>query len=89
VFVLQRSLKYQLPSTNTENLNAVSPVADSGRVVAALFAAPIWLEVVIVGSNLFYAWLLIKLARRGEDALPVVKFGAARHCRRSGLVALC
>lgn len=49
-------------------------------VVAALFATPFVLETVIVASNLVYAWLLAGLARRGADALRMVKFGAARYC---------
>lgn len=49
-------------------------------VVAAMFAPPLVLEAVIVLCNLGYGWLLIKLARRGEDALRMVKFNAARNC---------
>ena len=52
-------------------------------ILVALFTAPIWLEVVITASNLFYAWLLAGLARRGEDELRLVKFGAARNCHRA------
>lgn len=52
-------------------------------VIVALFTTPIWLEVVIVASNLFYAWLLFGLARKGEDELRLVKFAAARNCHRA------
>ncbi len=52
-------------------------------VVAAMIASPLVLEAVIVLCNLGYAWLLIKLARQGEDALRMVKFNAARNCLRA------
>jgi AraC-like DNA-binding protein len=52
-------------------------------VVAAMFAPPLVLEVVIVLCNVGYGVLLIKLARKGEDALRMVKFNAARNCLRA------
>ncbi len=75
-----RSLSREGPAVNAADWPHLVPLV---AVVFALFVAPVWLEVVIVLSNLFYAFLLAGLARRGADALKLVKFGAARSCHRA------
>jgi AraC-like DNA-binding protein len=75
-----RSLSRDGPAIDASDWPHLLPVIG---VIVALFATPVWLEVVIVSCNLFYAALLIRLAKRGSDALRIVKFGSARNCHRA------
>ncbi len=75
-----RSLSRSGPVIDAEDWPHLIPVI---AVAVVLFASPVWLEVVIVTTSLFYAYLLIRLARKGADALRMVKFGAARNCHRA------